>query len=186
MPAGDLGTFRKVDPHAIDDDPFWSVVRRRHPDVDIVLLPDEPEDQDEPTATPEVEAALEAELDDAWQLLQPIVAATGAPAAEEPPSRRVAAAADGPAPVLQKAVCGLGTELETTVPGPEQRAAVRGLGQDGGTDLLRDVAVTLGRAGWRLNATTRDGRPLLRARHGRLQLRAEAGAGATVLAVTAW
>ncbi len=47
----------KADPAATD--PFWAPVRRRHPDVDIVLLPpeqaaDEPTDQppDEPTDQP--------------------------------------------------------------------------------------------------------------------------------------
>lgn len=48
-------------------DPFWSVVRRRHPDVDIVLLPDPPpapvtdglptEDPDQAAARVEAEAA---------------------------------------------------------------------------------------------------------------------------------
>lgn len=44
MTEGLLGPFRKVDPRVVDDDPFWSVVRRRHPDVDLVLLPDAPGD----------------------------------------------------------------------------------------------------------------------------------------------
>jgi hypothetical protein len=42
---------------AVIEDPFWSVVRRRHPDVDIVLLPPE---TDGPAETP-VETPVEPE-----------------------------------------------------------------------------------------------------------------------------
>lgn len=39
MSQADLGTFRRMDPSVIDDDPNWSVLRRRHRDVDIVVPP---------------------------------------------------------------------------------------------------------------------------------------------------
>lgn len=38
MTAGDSG--------AVASDDFFAVVRRRHPDIDIVLLPQQPPDQD--------------------------------------------------------------------------------------------------------------------------------------------
>jgi hypothetical protein len=37
MDDTELGLFRRVDPAVVDDDPNWSVLRRRHPDVDLVL-----------------------------------------------------------------------------------------------------------------------------------------------------
>ncbi|WP_110181284.1 hypothetical protein [Nocardioides solisilvae] len=43
-PRGDHGARAR---EVVARDPFWSVVRRRHPDVEIVVLPPEPE-----TATP--------------------------------------------------------------------------------------------------------------------------------------
>jgi hypothetical protein len=57
-------------------DPFWSVVRRRHPDVDLVLLPAEARDLPEPPpgvepleVTDELVARLDAAGPDAWRLL---------------------------------------------------------------------------------------------------------------------
>ncbi|MFT4258817.1 hypothetical protein [Microbacterium sp.] len=57
----------------MNNDPFWSAVRRRHPDLDIVILPPEPEpvaDSTLPVRAPEPFAALEiAEADGCWQRL---------------------------------------------------------------------------------------------------------------------
>jgi hypothetical protein len=39
--------------------PFWAAVRRRHPDVDIVVLPDEREPAGEPAGAVELATALE-------------------------------------------------------------------------------------------------------------------------------
>lgn len=58
------------------DDPFWAVVRRRHPDVDLVLLPAEARDLPEPApeaepveVTEELVARLDGRGPDAWRLL---------------------------------------------------------------------------------------------------------------------
>lgn len=172
MTEGLLGPFRKVDPQLVDDDPFWSVVRRRHPDVDIVLLPGEPDQPDAPPDEPDPEdlrARAEAlgELEGAWQLLAPHVAATAAVGATDPATVRVAPQPGGRAVrVLEKAVVGIG--------------------QERGTHLLRDVALALGRDGWRLRVATRAERPVLDAQVGTLTLHAEAGPGATTMAVTSW
>ena len=57
-------------------DPFWSVVRRRHPDVGLVLLPAEARDLPEPPpgvepveVTDELVARLDAAGPEAWRLL---------------------------------------------------------------------------------------------------------------------
>lgn len=54
----------------IDGDPFWSEVRRRHPDLDIVLLPPEPAVPSEsglPSRDPEPFARMQlADADDLW------------------------------------------------------------------------------------------------------------------------
>jgi hypothetical protein len=58
---------------AVGDDPFWSVVRRRHPDLDIVILPQEAPpaaDSSLPERTAEPFAELEtAEAEDCWARL---------------------------------------------------------------------------------------------------------------------
>lgn len=58
---------------AVSNDPFWSVVRRRHPDLDIVLLPPESApvaDSGLPERSPEAFAELEvAEADACWARL---------------------------------------------------------------------------------------------------------------------
>ncbi|MEO9324454.1 hypothetical protein ABFT23_13245 [Nocardioides sp. C4-1] len=56
----------------VADDPFWSVVRRRHPDLDIVLLPPDdatgppPDDAPAPLVEPAAEAARADGLADLW------------------------------------------------------------------------------------------------------------------------
>ncbi|WP_162794555.1 hypothetical protein [Nocardioides houyundeii] len=39
MDAGTDGSDHESGHEAVSQDPFWSVVRRRHPDIDVVLLP---------------------------------------------------------------------------------------------------------------------------------------------------
>lgn len=156
----DLGHFRKVDPAVVDDDPFWSVVRRRHPELGIVLLPDDPAP---PGGAPPAldEAALDAVLArvlTGWAVLAPLLAEDGDRAA---PSVRWAQSRDGHALVVTK--------------------GIRGLGTDGGTALLRAIARTLGQAGWRLAPGRRQDLPLLRATDGMLDVEAQAGPGATVV-----
>jgi hypothetical protein len=62
-----------ADAESVMDDPFWSVVRRRHPDLDIVILPPEPATAAEsglPLRAPEPFAGLEtSEADDSWARL---------------------------------------------------------------------------------------------------------------------
>ncbi|MCX6402134.1 MAG: hypothetical protein NTX33_19655 [Propionibacteriales bacterium] len=154
------GRFHRVDPTVVEDDPFWSVVRRRHPDVEIVLMPD-----DDPAPGPgaPVERVREEAVAaiGAWRLLRPVVLAVVDEPAE--PSVRWSSRTAGDALVIEKAVAGIG--------------------QEDGTDLLRAVTVVLGRAGWRLRPTTRDGLPALDATNGRIDVRADAGPGATVLTI---
>lgn len=156
----DLGPLRKVDPAVVDDDRFWSEVRRRHPDVDLVLLP--PDDADAAAVLaplpPTLVRTVAAAAVDAWRTLAPLLVERREP---DPPAVRWVSADGGHALLVTK--------------------AVRGLGEDGGVDLLGDVAEVLGRRGWRLAPSRRTGHPLLRATDGQVDLEAEAGPGATVL-----
>lgn len=148
---------------ALDRDPFWSVVRRRHPDLTVVLLDDDPP-ADPPADTPpdELDAHL-ARLSATWGLLASLVSEAGGP--PTPPSVRWASHGrpDGAALVVER--------------------SLTGLGPDGGTDLLRRVAWRLGAHEWRMVATTEAERPVLRASDGVLHLDAEAGAVVTVLSL---
>lgn len=162
MTEANPGRFHRVDPRVVDDDPFWSVVRRRHPDVTIVLTPqEEPADViDEPAAPTELlRAAADGALE-AWHLLRPLVLDAGA---TDPPSIRWGAKGHEHALVIEK--------------------AVTGLGPDGGVRLLRSVAEVLAAAGWRLRPTGRDHVAVLEASDGHTDLRAVSGAGATVLTI---
>lgn len=166
MTDEELGPFEKADPTVVADDPFWAAVRRRHPDVDIVLLTEDAEAEPAGTgavgpgrtASVEVVRQVTDEVTRAWQSLAPLMAARGA---AEAPSVRWSPRDGRNALVVEK--------------------AVHGLGEDGGTELLRDVAFRLGADGWRLRPTTRGTRPMLHATNGLVDLRAEAGAGATVI-----
>lgn len=63
----------------VPSDPFWSAVRRRHPNIDIVVLPDDggPDDVGLPDADPALVESVPAEFDvwvaDVWQRLLPHV-----------------------------------------------------------------------------------------------------------------
>ncbi len=156
----DLGLLRRVDPAVVDDDPFWSVVRQRHPDVAIVLLPDDPAPPGRvgPSLASEALTAVGERVVATWAELGPLVTAGGELVE---PSVGWSPAGDGHALVVE--------------------AAVRGLGQDGGTDLLRTVLGALGAQGWRFAPGSRAGLPLLRATDGLLDLEGVAGPGAVVL-----
>lgn len=160
MTEANPGRFHRVDPAVVQDDPFWSVVRRRHPDVDVVLLPpDRAEELGQQAPLELVRASADAVVE-AWRMLRPLVLAAGETGL---PSVRWGSGGAGHALIIE--------------------TAVRGIGQDDGTDLLRAAALTLGRAGWRLRPTTRDDLPALDATDGRTDLRAVAGPGATVLTI---
>lgn len=58
-----------IEADVVRNDPFWSVVRRRHPDLDIVILPPEPApvaDSGLPERTAEPFAELEIAEADGW------------------------------------------------------------------------------------------------------------------------
>lgn len=156
----DLGHFRKADPAVIDDDPFWSVVRRRHPDLDIVLLPPDPAPADVPGSSlaPEALREVTERVVATWAALVPLIPADG---------ERID-------PVVDWSPGDAGHALVVDT-------AVRGVGQEGGTDLLRRVLGALGERGWRFAPSSRAGLPLLRATDGLLDLEAVAGPGATTL-----
>lgn len=158
----DLGLLRRVDPAAVDDDPFWSVVRQRHPDVTLVLLPEVPLPREgaaaEPADPDDVRRALDAVREVWTAVVQPLVVALGLP---DPPRERWREGPAGRAPVLQKSLVGIG--------------------QAAGDDLLRGLVAGLAERGWRLGPGERRGMSTLRATDGALVLDAVAGPGATVL-----
>ncbi|HWJ11245.1 MAG TPA: hypothetical protein VNS46_17830 [Nocardioides sp.] len=156
----DLGLLRRVDPAAVDDDPFWSVVRRRHPGADLVLLPPGEPGDGEPAAGLADDALRSAvrALADAWRVLAPLAVAAGG---DDPPTYAWRRRPRGHALVAQK--------------------ALRGIGAEAGVALLRSVGGTLGGDGWLLRPARRGDVVVLDARGGLVDLRAEAGAGATVL-----
>jgi hypothetical protein len=161
--ADDLGRpLRRTSPSVVESDPFWVAVRERRPDATLVLLPPEPP-ADEPSPVPVDEArdAVRA-AGRGWRVAAPVLDEYGDPG---PPSVGWRGRPGGQALVAQ--------------------AGVRGIGVVAGAAALREIAARLDRDddGWRFIPGTRNGHPLLRATNGRTDLRAEAGAGATVLTV---
>jgi len=160
-----IDAFRRVDPRTLDDDPFWSRVRRRHPDVDVVLVPPDRSDAAPslPSATPatpnEIGTMLSA-VGELWRsVVRPLLDGAGATA---PPSIRWRRRADGCSVVVQKALPGVGQEV--------------------GTDLLRALVHALHDRGWSIDPGTAAGElPALRASDGTRLLDAVAGPGATVV-----
>lgn len=163
--AQERGSFRQVDPATLDDDPFWAVMRERHPDLDVIVLPPEPPAASSPRLTQPLSEVQEAaaELVAAWRLVQPLVAHADPTEPDRGPSVRWEDR-EGDVLLLQR--------------------AIQGIGQDAGTALLRSLVTTLGDAGWRLRAGSRRGMPLLEAIDGSVHLDAVAGPGATVLTLT--
>ncbi len=58
-------------------DPFWAAVRRRHPDVDLVVLPPAPADQDLGETVDDATVARAADLvgdlaDELWRVIAPL------------------------------------------------------------------------------------------------------------------
>ena len=147
----------------VDDDPFWSVVRQRHPDVTLVLLPEEPPPPDaasaEPTDPDAVRRAADAVRDSWADLVQPLVVAQGV---EGPPRERWRD--EGRVLVVEKALIGIG--------------------EGAGTDVLRALFRELSGRGWAVGPGTRRGMPTLRATDGERALDAVAGPGATVLTLS--
>ncbi|TYL49980.1 hypothetical protein FXB39_09910 [Nocardioides sp. BGMRC 2183] len=151
------GPLHRVDAAVIGDDPFWAAVRRRHPDVDLVLLPRRAGGATSDCldrGRDELRAVVEA-----WRWIAPLLVERGA--ADRTAGWR-----------------GSGSGHRFVI-----ETAVRGIDRVARTDLLRALAVGADRAGWRLAAGERRGLPVLRAlqQEQRLHLRVEAGPGATVL-----
>ncbi|MBM9459551.1 hypothetical protein JK386_06525 [Nocardioides sp. zg-536] len=177
MNEANLGSFRPADPSVLDDDPFWSVVRRRHPDVDVVLLADPPDPDPHPDPDGPSDRAGSAtdlatlrtvadELLTAWHAVAPLLPpgtgpAPGAPDAPGVPAVRWSARDGAHALLLVKAV--RDTDLAT------------------GTDLLRRIAFDLGGRGWRLAPSGDEEQAVLDAAGGLVDLHAVAGRAATTL-----
>ncbi|WP_182379948.1 hypothetical protein [Nocardioides sp. WS12] len=166
MTEANPGRFHRVDPDVLDDDPFWSEVRRRHPDVDIVLLPPDP--SPDPSPDPDLAPASDTEVrraavavQEVWRGVRPLLAGFGPLA---PPSVRWREAEGRRSLILQK--------------------ALPGIDQQRGTELLMTLLVHLGERGWALQPGVRDGLPTLRATDGAAAVEAVAGPGATVMTLT--
>lgn len=158
----DLGHLHRVAPSVLDEDPFWAVVRRRHPDVGVVLHEGD-RDPEGPVGRGLDGDALTALTDEfavAWSSLLAAVADTRSGASTSPPWSLRWAPADGGHALL----------VSTAVPGP---------GLDAATRFLRRLAARLDGSGWRFRPSYREGRPVLAATSGLLDLRAEAGEAAT-------
>lgn len=161
--------MRNVPPAVLDDDPFWSVVRRRHPDVDVVLLGPATPPQDDADVTTPLPAATVREVallvGQTWASLAPAVTR----AAGEPRTPTVSWRQRGTTHPRHALVvtCGLPA-----------------IGRRAGVVLLRDVTGSLLDAGWAIQATTTpDQVARLDARGGVVDVRGEAGPGATVLRI---
>lgn len=164
MTEANPGRFHRVDPAVLDDDPFWSEVRRRHPDVDIVLLPPDLTPDLAPDLAPasdtEVRRAAVA-VQEVWRGVGPLLTGFGPLA---PPSVRWREAEGRRSLILQK--------------------ALPGIDQQSGTEFLMTLLVHLGERGWALQPGVRDGLPTLRATDGAAAVEAVAGPGATVVTLT--
>ncbi len=121
-------------------DPFWSVVRRRHPDVDLVLLPPVAAPDEADAGAPPIEAGVEeataaclARVAGLWQRLVGDVA----------PDEQRAGWTTGPRPGLER------HEATWTLLGVDPVAA---------TGTIDGAARTLGEEGWRVLAPP-DGMP---------------------------
>ncbi|MBM7517360.1 hypothetical protein [Nocardioides nitrophenolicus] len=134
-------------------DPFWSVVRRRHPDVDLVLLPpaaapEESEPEPAPTSVADASAECLARVAELWDLL---VGGTV-------PDEQRSAWTTGPAPGLMR------HEATWTLLAVDPVLA---------TGTLERAAASLRDEGWRVLAPP-DGMPRVlagrRARSGREEL----------------
>ncbi|HWJ80719.1 MAG TPA: hypothetical protein VNS55_00675 [Nocardioides sp.] len=157
--ADDLGRpLRRTDPSVVGNDPFWAVVRERHPDATLVLLPPEPPGPPEHTTSLDDARSAVDNVGRAWTAVAPLLEAYGAAG---PPSIGWRGRPGGRALVLE--------------------ASLVGIGEEAGTEALRAVAARLDSEGWRFWPGTRSGHALLRATDGTARLDAEAGPAATVV-----
>ncbi len=148
---------------SVAGDPFWGVVNREHPDIDLILF-DGPSPFDLPERDPEQTIQIEQArlivrgVDDAYDsilhLLPPDLPA---------PTRAWRGAPGGHAYVTEK--------------------ALRESGGEAGLALLRRLAGTLHDRGWAVKASGDEQRPHLMATNGWIDLDARSGRAATQLTI---
>lgn len=145
------------------DDPFWGVVRREHPDIDLIVL-DGPSPLDPPSGDVEQAIALdqarmlERGVDDVYASVLHLL-----PPDLPSPSRTWRGAPGGHAYVVEK--------------------ALRESGGEAGLELLRALARHLHDRGWAVAATGDEQRPHLMATNGWIDLDGRSGRAATRLTV---
>lgn len=147
----------------VANDPFWSVVHREHPDIDLIVF-DGPSPLDVPErgveqAIPLEQARLiERGVDDAYESILHLL-----PESLPEPTRAWRGAVDGHAYVVEK--------------------ALRESGGAAGLDLLRRLARHLHDRGWAVEASGDEQRPHLMATNGWIDLDAVSGRAATRLTI---
>lgn len=163
--------MRNVPPAVLDDDPFWSVVRRRHPDVDVVLLPEPaPPAPSDPASSLTYEQVREVALlvGQTWASLAPLVRAAGC--------------LDEGAPAAAPSVGWRGGDA--TFAALVIAKGLPGIGLAPGQELLRDIGTRLAEAGWPVDPHRGPrGESVLRARGPRVDVEAVAGPGATMVRI---
>jgi hypothetical protein len=147
----------------VAEDPFWSAVRSRHPNMDLVLLQgrsplDEPAGEPADAIDLDEARSIERGVDDAYASIRHHL-----PPDTPSPTRLWRAADGGHAYLNEKALRGLA--------GP--RAVV----------TLRAIAHDLEERGWKVAAAGDEDRPHLMATNGWIDLDARSGRGATQLLV---
>ncbi|MEV7398278.1 hypothetical protein [Aeromicrobium sp. NPDC092404] len=145
----------------VANDPFWDVVRRRHPDIDLIVLDgpsplDRPEPGVEPTIALEQARLIERGVDDAYDSIRHVL-----PANLPEPTKTWRGTAGGHAYVVEK--------------------ALREAGGEAGLELLRRLARELHDRGWAVEAAGDEQRPHLMATNGWIDLDARSGRAATQL-----
>lgn len=145
----------------VAQDPFWGVVRRRHPDVDLVLL-----NGRSPLDPPEAEPADAISIDDARMVERGVDDAYASIRHHLPP--------DTPAPTrIWRAADGGHAYLN--------EKALRGLTGTRAVVTLRAIARALEERGWKVAAAGDEDRPHLMATNGWIDLDVRSGAAATQL-----
>lgn len=147
----------------VANDPFWSVVRREHPDIDLIVFDgpsplDPPERGTGPDIPLEQARLIERGVDDAYDLLLHLL-----PSNLPEPTRAWRGAVGGHAYVVEK--------------------ALRESGGEAGLELLRRLARDLHDRGWAVEASGDEQRPHLMATNGWIDLDALSGRAATRLTI---
>ena len=147
----------------VANDPFWSVVHREHPDIDLIVFDgpsplDPPEPGAQQTASLERARLIERGVDDVYASILHLL-----PADLPEPTRTWRGAGSGHAYVVEK--------------------ALRQSGGEAGLELLRRLASHLHDRGWAVEASGDEQRPHLMATNGWVDLDALSGRAATRLTI---